>query len=117
MFRFAAKTFRQQEHERDTLIKYWKDTVKNLKQRNADIDNTNNEILASNELLKRRKDDLDEQNRFLADQEEANKGVEGEIDEANVVTSRLRREIDNLIQYIALLQSEVSNKVCLKLLS
>lgn len=65
-------------------------------------------MIASNDLLKRRKQDLDEQNRFLGDQENANKEIEIENHEGNVVCSRIRKEIESLIQYVALLQSEVS---------
>lgn len=102
-----AKMFRSLKDQRDILIKHWKETVQNLKQRDDDINRASNEIIAADDIISRKKAYLDEQNQFLKNEQNNNKELEMEIAECSAIASRFRRQLVDINQTIALLQSEV----------
>lgn len=102
-----VKTFRSLKDQRDILIKHWKETVQNLKQRDDDINRTSNEIFAANDIISRKKAYLDEQNQFLKNEQNNNKELELEIAECRAIASRFKRQLDDINQTIALRQNEV----------
>lgn len=99
--------------ERNDLVKRWHTAVRMLRQRNLDIEKLYADINATQEVIAHQHELLDEQNTFLQREKDNNKEAQFEIESLNINSSRIRRERNEMTQYILLLNSEVPNTLLL----
>ena len=86
----------------------WQEAVKNLTRRDEEINRTNSNIFLTQELLDRQKDLLDDQNLFLENEQHNNQTVEMEISELNFTNSNMRKELNELVQYVLTITGAVN---------
>lgn len=103
----SGKLFKNQELERTALVAKWQDAVKHLRQRDADIQRINGEIYMTELAIENQQEIVQEQNDFLNNEKVHNKATEEEINELNGVNSRIRKELNDLLQYILRITNEV----------
>uniref|UniRef100_A0AAR5PF40 Coiled-coil domain-containing protein 39 n=1 Tax=Dendroctonus ponderosae TaxID=77166 RepID=A0AAR5PF40_DENPD len=94
----TGKAIKQQINERENLIKQWKDTVKMLQQRDADIDARQERILEAETVLEQQQEHLEEENSMLKNEQKNNHVIELELEQLNAANSRMRRELGDLQQ-------------------
>lgn len=104
----SAKVFKQQRAERTALIKQWQEAVKSLRLRDAAIQKVAQETTELQEVLYKKQEKLDEKIKFFEHEEDNNKEVQFQIDVSNSNASRLGRELNEFIQYVQTLGSDVS---------
>lgn len=104
----TGKMLKQLREEKNRLIKQWQETVHNLRQRDDATLRIHREIESAQEVLLCQKTALQEQNDFLLNEQRNNKEVEEKIEEMNQTNCKLRRELNNMIQYVLTLNNEVS---------
>lgn len=102
----TGKSIKQQIHERETLIKQWKDSVKMLQQRDADIDAGQERILVAQKVLAKREERLEEERGMLNNEKKNNHDMEMEIEQLNYTNSKMRREFSELQQNVFMMASE-----------
>lgn len=102
----TGKSIKQQIHERETLIKQWKDSVKMLQQRDTDIDAGQERILVAQKVLAKREERLEEERGMLNNEKKNNHDMEMEIEQLNYTNSKMRREFSELQQNVFMMASE-----------
>ncbi|XP_018561300.1 coiled-coil domain-containing protein 39-like [Anoplophora glabripennis] len=103
----TGKALKQQEKERDDLVKRWKEAVKMLQRRDEDVVKTQEHIIGTQELIERHKEKLDEENVFLNNEKRNNHELDLEMESLNALNSRLRRDCDDLAQDLLTMNSEL----------
>lgn len=89
------------------MIRQWKEAVRNLRQRDKDIDQVTCDTIAMNQLLKQKQEFLAEKKEFLKHEEASNNELQTEIRELSSISARMRRELDSIIPIVPLLNNEV----------
>ncbi|RZC32695.1 coiled-coil domain-containing protein 39 [Asbolus verrucosus] len=102
----TGKIMKQQATERNALIQQWKDSVKILHQRDSEIDRLQLQILEMQEIMDKEQEKLEEQNDFYSNEVRNNDELEHETQQLNLLNSRMRRELNELMQYLLLLNSQ-----------
>ncbi|KAG5864259.1 hypothetical protein JTB14_019631 [Gonioctena quinquepunctata] len=103
----SGKVMKQLMAERDALITQWKDTVKMLQQRDNDIMNSQEQISNVLEIIQKQQEKLSEEKTFMKNERRNNREIELEVQEMNVVNSRMRRDLNDLMQHILLISGEL----------
>lgn len=103
----TGKIFKQEKEQRAALIRQWKDAIRNLRQRDKDIDQATYDTIAMNQLLKQKEEHLSEKRQFLINEEANNKELQMEISEISSISTRMKRELDNITPIVPLLNNEV----------
>ncbi|XP_076271047.1 coiled-coil domain-containing protein 39-like [Rhynchophorus ferrugineus] len=103
----TGKAIKQQMHEREVLIRQWKEAVKMLKQRDDDIDAEHEKIVDAEAVLEKQKERLAEENSFLENEKRNNHELEMDLDRINALNSRLRSELNDLEQSVFKAVSEI----------
>lgn len=97
--------------QRENLIKQWKDTVKMLQQRDADIETRQERILEAEAVLEEQQEHLEDENAMLKNEQRNNHAVELELEQLNAANSRIRREFGDLQQTMYAIVNEVIIRV------
>lgn len=105
----TGKIFKQEKEQRAALIRQWKDAIRNLRQRDKDIDQATYDNIAMNQLLKQKEEQLSEKRQFLVNEEANNRELRMEIAELSSISTRMKRELDNITPIVPLLNNEVCN--------
>ncbi|XP_060519727.1 coiled-coil domain-containing protein 39 [Cylas formicarius] len=102
----TGKAIKQQFAERECLIRQWKDAIKMLHQRDADISAEQQHVTNSQEQLEKLQERLGEENEFLQNEQKHNRDIQLEIQKLNSQYSRAKLQLDDLIQKIYLIVNE-----------
>ncbi|KAF2896034.1 hypothetical protein ILUMI_10127 [Ignelater luminosus] len=102
----TGKVFKQQRDERTSLLKQWQEAIKNLKCRDDAVAQVVKDISMVQQLVTEEQEKLDEQNNFLNNEVNNNKEMDQQIQELNFSGSKLRRELNELVQYVLTINSE-----------
>ncbi|XP_066261629.1 coiled-coil domain-containing protein 39-like [Euwallacea similis] len=102
----TGKAIKQQIDERESLIKQWKDSVKMLQQRDAEIETGQERILEADEVLKKQNEHIEEENKMLSNQQRNNHELELEIEKLNASSSGLKGELSDLQQSLFAIGNE-----------
>lgn len=105
----TGKIFKQEREQRAALIHQWKDAIRNLRQRDKDIDQATYDTIAMKQLLKQKEEYVVEKRQFLINEETNNKELQIEIAELSGFSTRMRRELDDVTPLAPLLNNEVCN--------
>lgn len=104
----TAKMANQLKEEKKSLVVRWQDSVRNLRQRDLDIDRVNGDLQTAQEVLLRQKLAVDEQNAFLKIELRNNEELAAEIQELNETNSQIRRELNHYIDIYLTLQNDMN---------
>ncbi|KAJ8916181.1 hypothetical protein NQ315_016320 [Exocentrus adspersus] len=103
----TGKVLKQQEIERDALVKQWKEAVKMLQHRDEDVIKAQEQIVCTQELIEKQKERLNEENGFLANEQRNNHELDLEMESLNALSSRMRRNYSDLTQELLIMNSEL----------
>ena len=103
----TAQLYRQGHTERRALVATWKDAVKQMNQREADIEKAENDLEYAEMELDDKKLELKEQEDFLNELITNNKEVDLEILHLNEETSTVRKRFEKMNEGSALLENQV----------
>ncbi|KAF5275674.1 hypothetical protein FQA39_LY06786 [Lamprigera yunnana] len=105
----VGRVFKKQKDERTALLKQWKDAVDTLKRRDRNMKHIIIEIETTNQLFLEKRDTLEEQNTFLRNQMKNNKEMEVKVQELNYISSKMRQNLNDLIQIVLTLNGELNS--------
>ncbi|KAK9879647.1 hypothetical protein WA026_006712 [Henosepilachna vigintioctopunctata] len=104
----TGKTIQLQLAERDALVVQWKETVKILHQRDDAISLQEDKLLETMEMIQKNQEILKNEESLLNIEKNNNKELERENEDLSAQYSRHQRNLDNVYQYVLLLNSEVN---------
>lgn len=107
----SGKIFKQQKEQRAALIRQWKDAVRNLRQRDRDIEQATYDIIAMSQLLKQKQEHLAEKREFLENEQNNNKELQIEIEDLSHINAKMKRDLDTIAPTIMLLNHEVITRI------
>lgn len=96
-----VQMYKQMHDERNTMVRQWQESVKQLQQRNKDTVTINNEMEAIRSQLHKNLQTLEEQRQFAENEQANNYELEMKIANEKAETGRIRLKLD---KYIALSQ-------------
>lgn len=105
--KFSAKVMKQLITERENLTLQWKEAMKMMHQRDNDVINVQNQILAHLEITQQQEEKLAEENTFFNNEQRNNAELEIEIQNLNLTNSTSRKDFNDLTHHVLFLKSEV----------
>ncbi|XP_056148597.1 coiled-coil domain-containing protein 39 [Lampris incognitus] len=92
----TAENFRWAHLERQELIQQWENTIKQMRKRDAELEQCALKLAEVNQEIRQRNANITEKNNFLESEIENNKENERKIAMANRQAAKLRRELQEL---------------------
>lgn len=102
----TGKLFKKQTIEQRALMKRWQDSIGVLRQRDEDLQDVELQIDSAGEALLIQQELVEEQNTFLKNERTNNSSIEEETANLNQQNSRARRDLNQIIDYIAMLTND-----------
>ncbi|CAH0557111.1 unnamed protein product [Brassicogethes aeneus] len=104
----TGKMIKQQVVERNALINQWKDTVKILQQRDAEIGKSQEKMILYQEMIERKNAALIDENSFLEHEKDNNRAIILECQDLRAGFAKLRRDYAYAVKEIAKMGPEVN---------
>ncbi|XP_018335648.1 coiled-coil domain-containing protein 39 [Agrilus planipennis] len=104
----TGKHLKELRIERQAMIRKWQEAARNLYRQDDNIAKANLEAESVARVTADALEKLEEQNMFYEEQKNNNREIEMEVAEMNTRGSKMRRELDELVQYVISLTNDLS---------